>query len=123
MAKKILVVDDDPTIIKTVSVKLAEAGFQVLTASDGLDAINSARKERPDLIILDVMMPELNGYDVCRVLKFDKEYKSIPILLLTARDQELDSLIGEQIGIDYLPKPLNVNALFGKIDKILGGKG
>ena len=120
MAKKILVVDDDPTIIKTLSSKLSEVGFNVITAQDGLDGLNLTRKERPDLLILDVMMPELNGYDVCRVLKFDREYKSIPIILLTVRDQELDSAIGQEVGIDYLPKPLNVKALLLKIENILG---
>ena len=117
--KKILVVDDDPTVTKLLTGILGHKGYEVVTASDGLDAMVAVKNHRPHLILLDIMMPELNGYDVCRNLKFDSQYKDIPIIILTSREQELDPRIGQMMGIDYLPKPLNREALMDKISVLL----
>ncbi len=117
-ARKVLVVDDDPVLVRLVKEMLKNQGFVVETAKDGIDAMVMVKKEKPDLIVLDIMMPELNGYDVLRALKFTDEYKEIPVLLLTAREQELDKRIGEMMGIDYLQKPVQREALVEKIKKI-----
>lgn len=117
--KKVLVVDDDPVVIRLVKEILKNQGFNVETAKDGIDAMVLVKKDKPDLIVLDIMMPELNGYDVLRTLKFTDEFKDIPVLLLTAREQELDKRIGEMMGIDYLQKPVNREAFIEKIDKII----
>ena len=117
--KKVLVVDDDPVVIRLVKEILKNLGFTVETAKDGIDAMVLVKKEKPDLIVLDIMMPELNGYDVLRTLKFTDELKDIPVLLLTAREQELDKRIGEMMGIDYLQKPVNREAFIQKIEKII----
>lgn len=116
--RKVLVVDDDPVLVRLVKELLKNQGFVVETAKDGIDAMVMVKKEKPDLIVLDIMMPELNGYDVLRALKFTDEYKDIPVLLLTAREQELDKRIGEMMGIDYLQKPVQREALVEKIKKI-----
>ena len=118
--KKILVVDDDPGLIKLVAELLKSKAFDVVTAADGLDCMVMVKKEKPDLIVLDIMMPEINGYNVCRNIKFDKEFKETPILLLTSRDQELDPNIGQMMNIDYLHKPLNRELFFEKINQLLG---
>ena len=116
--KKVLVVDDDPVVIRLVKELLKTQGYVVETAKDGIDAMVVVKKEKPDLIVLDIMMPELNGYDVLRTLKFTDEFKEIPVLLLTAREQELDKRIGEMMGIEYIQKPVNREAFLEKIDKI-----
>mgnify|MGYP001613541831 FL=1 len=117
--KKVLVVDDDPVVTRLVGELLKVQGFTVETAKDGIDAMIMVKKEKPDLIVLDIMMPELNGYEVLRALKFSDEYKSIPVILLTARGQELDKRIGQMMGIDYLQKPLNREILLEKIQKAM----
>ena len=117
--KKVLVVDDDPVVIRLVKEILKNLGYQVETAKDGIDAMVLVKQERPDLIVLDIMMPELNGYDVLRTLKFTDEFKDIPVLLLTSREQELDRRIGEMMGIDYLQKPVNREAFIERIQKII----
>ena len=117
--RKVLVVDDDPTIIKIVHSLLTAQGHEVVSATDGIDAMVKVKEHKPDLIVLDIMMPELNGYDVCHKLKFDSPYKNIPILLLTSRDQEIDPRIGQMMGISYLQKPLNRNAFLSLVKQIL----
>jgi DNA-binding response OmpR family regulator len=117
--KKILVVDDDPTIIKLLEGLLKQNGYDVSTATDGLDAMAQVKKATPDLIILDIMMPEINGYEVCSHLKFDDRYKDIPIIIFTARDQELDPRVSRMMGIEYMQKPLNRDFLMSTIEKIL----
>ena len=113
-------VDDDPVLIKLAQEVLQSNGFDVVTAVDGLDCMVMVKKERPDLIVLDIMMPEINGYDVCRNLKFDDEYKKIPIIILTSREQELDPRIAMMMGIDYMHKPLDRVVLLNKIQQLLG---
>jgi DNA-binding response OmpR family regulator len=117
--KKILVVDDDKTVTTTLDGLLSSHGYTVLVAYDGLDGMIQVKKNVPDLIILDIMMPEINGYDVCSNLKFDEKFKHIPIIVLTSREQELDSRVGRLMGIDYMQKPIDSKLLLGKVQHIL----
>ncbi len=114
--KKILVVDDEPDLVETVQFYLETEGYQVLVSNNGEDALNQARKEKPDLIVLDLMLPKLDGYKVCRLLKFDERYKHIPILMLTARAQEKDRILGKETGADeYMTKPFDMEKLSEKV--------
>lgn len=118
--KKILVVDDDPTVRKLVSEVLQRAGYKVTIAKDGIDAMVTIRRDKPDLMILDIMMPEFNGYDVCHSLKFDPKFKDLPIILLTAREQELDPRLGDLMGIEYLHKSCAPLELIQKVEQTIG---
>lgn len=118
--KKILVVDDEPGIVKMLESRLEKSGYQVSTAMDGLDGLNKARTEHPDLILLDVMMPEMDGYKVCAMLRYDAKYSNIPVILLTARAHETDRKMGSQLGVrDYVVKPFDGKELLEKIEHIL----
>jgi two-component system alkaline phosphatase synthesis response regulator PhoP len=118
--KKILLVDDEVDLVETIRFSLENEGFTVLVSHDGEDALNQARKENPDLILLDLMLPKLDGYKVCRLLKFDERYKHIPILMLTAKTQEKDKLLGKETGADeYLTKPFDIDELLGKVKSYL----
>lgn len=116
--RKVLVVDDDPVLVRMVKEILKSQGFAVETAKDGIDALVMVKKDKPDLIVLDIMMPEMNGYDVLRALKFTDGLKEIPVLLLTAREQELDKRIGDMMGIEYLQKPVHRESFLEKINKL-----
>ena len=117
--KKVLVVDDDKTVTKVVSSLLEHNGYTAQVAHDGLDGMVQVKKNTPDLIILDIMMPEINGYDVCSNLKFDERFKHIPIIVLTSREQELDPRIARLMGIEYIQKPIDSKVLLAKIQAIL----
>jgi two-component system alkaline phosphatase synthesis response regulator PhoP len=118
--KKILVVDDEVDLVKTVSFSLEAEGYTVLVSYNGEDALNQARKENPDLILLDIMLPKLDGYKVCRLLKFDERYKHIPVLMLTAKTQEKDKIAGMETGADeYIAKPFDMDELMEKIKAYL----
>jgi two-component system, OmpR family, alkaline phosphatase synthesis response regulator PhoP len=118
--KKILVVDDEVDLVETVRFSLELEGFDVLVSYNGEDALNQARKEKPDLIILDLMLPKLDGYKVCRLLKFDERYKHIPILMLTAKTQEKDKILGKETGADeYITKPFEMDYLMEKVKAYL----
>jgi DNA-binding response OmpR family regulator len=117
--KKILVVDDDKAVITLLESLLSGQGYKVSAANDGLDAMVQVRNNIPDLIILDIMMPEINGYDVCSNLKFDEKFKNTPIIILTNREQELDPRIGQLMGIDYIHKPIDSKILLEKIKNTL----
>jgi DNA-binding response OmpR family regulator len=120
MSKKILLVDDEPDIVTSVKARLEASGYQVVVAVDGQQALESARKEMPDLIILDLMLPKIDGYKVCRLLKFDDKYKHIPIFMFTARAQEIDRKMGEEVGADaYILKPFELKSLVEKIKETL----
>jgi DNA-binding response OmpR family regulator len=108
--KKVLIVDDEKDIVETLKFMLEAEGVNCITAYDGEEALNKVKTEKPDLVILDVMLPKMNGYKVCRLLKFDKKYKNIPILMVTARSQEEDKAIGGETGADeYITKPFNID--------------
>ncbi|MBF0619010.1 MAG: response regulator [Candidatus Omnitrophica bacterium] len=119
--KKILLVDDDRTVQKLLGETLRRRGFEVVICGDGVSAIAAIKKEHPDAVILDVMMPELNGYDVCHSIKFDPQYKSLPIILVTSREQELDPRLAALLGIEYMHKPCSPQDILMKIDKIFSG--
>lgn len=118
----ILICDDDPTIRRMVEEFLQRSGHEVTIAKDGLDALVILKKERPDLLVLDVMMPEINGYDVCHNIKFDPRLKDLPIVILTSREQELDPRLGALMGIEYMHKSCSPRDLTEKIGKILAAR-
>lgn len=120
MATKILIIEDYPNIVEVLKMRLQAAGYEVLAACDGQDGLNIARREMPDLIILDIMLPKMNGYKVCRFLKFDAKYKSIPIFMLTARGKPEDVETGKTAGADeYIVKPYNPHELLALIRRYL----
>lgn len=118
--KKILLVDDEPQLVEMVKMRLEANNYEVILASDGEEALEKARGEKPDLIILDIMLPKLDGYKVCRMLKFDDKYSSIPVIMFTARSQESEKSMGEEVGADaYIIKPFEPQMLLGKIKELL----
>jgi len=119
---KILIVDDDPSTVKLVEGLLRAKKYRTISAEDGLDALIKIKTEHPDLVVLDIMMPEINGYDVCYQLRFNDEFEKLPIILLTKRRKELDDLISKRANIEYVPKPLKSNLLLSKIKSLLAGK-
>lgn len=120
MARKILIVDDEPNIVRIIESRLKASGYDCISAYDGLEALDKTHQERPDLIILDLMLPKLDGYKVCRMLKFDEKYKKIPILIFTARAQESDKKTADEVGADaYLVKPFEPQALLDTINDLL----
>lgn len=122
--KKILLVDDEQDMVYAVKMQLEAGGFRVLTAQDGQEGLDKARKENPDLIILDLMLPRIDGYKVCRMLKFDEKYKKIPVIIYTARAQEADEKLGYEVGADaYLTKPFDPKKLLAKINELLNSRG
>ena len=117
---KILVVDDEADLVETIRFSLELGGYNVLVASNGEEGLNLARQEKPDLILLDLMLPKLDGYKVCRLLKFDERYKQIPILMLTAKTQEKDKILGKETGAnEYITKPFDMDELMAKIKSYL----
>ncbi len=110
--KNILIVDDEPDIVETLSMALERQGYNCTTTDNGIDALNKARAENPALIILDIMLPKINGYKVCRLLKFDEQYQHIPVIMLTAKSQDSDRILGIKTGADaYLTKPFELDNL------------
>lgn len=119
--KKILVVDDTPDIVHFLVVRLRSEGFDTLTAYNGLDGLTIAERDRPDLIILDVMMPQLNGFQVCRKIKQNPELEHIPVIFLTAKDQPSDQFWGEEVGSSaYLTKPVDPRLVAQTVHELLG---
>ena len=120
MKPKILVVDDEPDALEVLAFKLKEAGFLPLLAKDGTRALALARDERPALIVLDLMLPEVDGLEVCRILRRDPATSAIPILMLTARAAEMDRVLGLELGADdYVTKPFSPRELVLRIKKLL----
>lgn len=122
MGKKILVVDDEIHIVQIVKFNLEKrGGYEVLTAKNGEEGLEMAKSEKPDLILSDVMMPKMSGFQFCEALKKDSEIKSIPFIILTAKGQENDIKTGEELGVDdYITKPFSPKALLEKVAEILG---
>jgi DNA-binding response OmpR family regulator len=117
MNQKILVVEDEPALQDTLEYNLVRQGYEVLQATDGQRAIKLARQERPDLIILDLMLPGIDGFEVCRLLR---QEMSQPILMLTARDEEVDKVVGLEMGADdYLTKPFSMRELLARVKALL----
>jgi two-component system alkaline phosphatase synthesis response regulator PhoP len=122
MAKgKILVVDDEVYILHILDFSLGAEGFEVISANNGEMAIEKAKHEQPDLIVLDIMMPVLDGYETCRRLKRESETKDIPVILLTAKGRDVDKRLGFEVGaVDYIVKPFSPSRLIERIEQILG---
>lgn len=119
--KKILIVDDEQDIVESLKFVLEAANFNCFCAYNGEDGLKMAKEIIPDLIILDVMMPKINGYKISRLLKYDNKYKNIPILMITARSQEEDKLIGEETGAnEYITKPFDLDEVVKKAEQYLG---
>jgi len=117
---KILVVDDEPDVVDLIGFNLKAAGFTVVTADDGATALKRARQDLPDLIVLDVMLPNVDGLETCRVLRREAATADIPIILLTARAAEMDRVIGLELGADdYVTKPFSPRELVLRIRKLL----
>ena len=123
--KKVLLVDDDVDFCEATKLLLDSKGYQVVLAHDGKEGLNKASAEKPDLVILDVMMPEMNGYDVCVVLKADAELKEIPVILLTAVDQHLFKTTYTNVmgcmteADDYIAKPVGAEELVERVEDLL----
>lgn len=121
MGKKILIVDDEPEILMLVSARLKASGYDVVTASDGQEGLDKAKAEMPDIMLLDVMMPKMDGYKVCGLLKADTRYQKIPIVMFTARAGSADEEMREDVGANgYLSKPLDSEAMLKLIEELLG---
>jgi DNA-binding response OmpR family regulator len=119
--KAILVADDDQDILELVAFRLERAGYEVLTAGDGEQALATARERRPDLAVLDVMMPKLTGYEVVKAMRAEEGTNRIPVILLTARVQEADVSRGFEAGADdYIRKPFSPQELRARVEAILG---
>jgi two-component system alkaline phosphatase synthesis response regulator PhoP len=121
MAKKIIVVDDEPYIARVIKFKLEQEGYNVISANDGQTGLQRIREEKPDLVLLDVMMPGLSGYDVCQQLKKDPALSGIPVVILTAKGQERDREQGLNMGAsDYITKPFSPNRLLELVRNMIG---
>jgi len=116
-AGKILIVEDEETLLEVLRYNLDKEGYNVVTAADGIQALNLARSESPDLIILDIMLPELDGLEVCRILRKDM---TVPILMLTAKEAEIDKVLGLELGADdYMVKPFSMREFKARVKAIL----
>lgn len=121
MPKKVLVCDDEPYIVESVSYVVRKAGFNVVIAEDGRAALETAQREKPDMIFLDIMMPHLSGYEVCRSLKGDPESRDTYIVMLTARGQEEDERQALDCGAnEFMTKPFSPRKMKAKLLQILG---
>ena len=119
--ERILIVEDEPDILSVVTSRLEASGYQCLSAADGISGFEKAKKENPDLMILDLMLPKMDGYKVCALLKKDSRYAKIPIILFTARAQEEDEKLGLECGADaYVHKPFNAAELLRAVFLLLG---
>jgi DNA-binding response OmpR family regulator len=113
MARTILIVDDEPIILEALSESLERDGYTVITAADGRSALERFRSGRPDLVVLDLMLPELSGIEVCRIIRAES---AVPILMLTAKDSEIDKVVGLEIGADdYMTKPFSLRELAARV--------
>ena len=112
--------DDEEDIVTALSIRLKAMGYEVIVAYDGMSALAKAREENPGLILLDIMLPKLDGYKVCRILKFDEKYRHIPIIMITAKVSESDIKMGSEVGANaYIIKPFNPAELIGKIKEFM----
>lgn len=115
--QKVLVVEDEPSLVDTLQYSLTRQGYDVVVSSDGAQALEVARRERPDLVVLDVMLPSMDGFEVCRILR---QEMSAPILMLTARTDEVDKVVGLEVGADdYLTKPFSMRELTARVKALL----
>lgn len=117
---KILIVDDEEHIIELIKFNLESNGYKTLTASDGLEALEIARREKPQLILLDLMIPEMDGYEVCKEIRKDPNISKTPIIMITAKSEELDKISGLELGADdYITKPFSIRELIARVKAVL----
>jgi len=122
--KRILVVEDQAAIINMLRMRLEANNYEVITAGDGQEGLEKARKENPSLVILDIMLPKMNGYKVCQLLKADPKYRSIPIIISSGRTPQEIRKVGQEVGADaYVSKPFEAEVLLAKIKELLGKNG
>jgi DNA-binding response OmpR family regulator len=120
MAKKILIADDEPNIVISLEFLLKREGFEVVVARDGIEALERVRADRPDLAILDVMMPQRNGFEVCQDLRQDPEFKDLRIMMLTAKGRDTEVTKGLALGADvYMTKPFSTRELVAKVKALI----
>ncbi len=121
MAKeKILIIDDEEHIVELIKFNLLNAGYDVFTANDGIEAVKIAKAEKPNLLLLDLMLPGIDGFDVCKEIKRDNEMKKTSIIMLTAKGEELDKILGLELGADdYITKPFSVRELLARVKAVL----
>lgn len=118
--EKILVVDDEDNILELLRFNLENSGYKVLTAQNGIDALKIAKTETPDLILLDLMLPGMDGYDVCKEIRRDNNISNTPIIMITAKGEELDKILGLELGADdYITKPFSVRELKARLKAVL----
>jgi len=123
IAKRILIIEDDPSVLRAISYMLEKEGYQVLTATNGLEGLSKAKGENPDLLILDVMLPGIDGFEICHRLRAESQIAHLPILMLSAKGQATDRSTGLQVGADeYLTKPVERSVLLSKIEALLAAK-
>jgi len=120
MARRILVVDDEPDLLELVRVTLVQAGYEVEAVADGRAALDAVRRAPPDLVVLDLMLPDVSGTEVCRLLRADPDQASVPIIMLTARADEVDRVVGFELGADdYVTKPFSPRELTLRVNAVL----
>jgi len=118
---RVLVVDDEVYILHILDFILGAEHYDVVTATNGEQALQRVREDKPDLIILDIMMPKLDGYETCRIIKSDDATKHIPVILLTAKGRDIDQKLGKEVGAsDYITKPFSPTKLIERVQSILG---
>jgi len=123
MSKKILVIEDDPGSLRLTQYTLEHKGYEVLTASNGLEGLKKAQNEGPDLIILDVMLPGIDGFEICHHLRAEPQTAKLPILMLSAKAREVDKDTGHKVGADdYLTKPASPSEIIDKVESLLAQK-
>ncbi|GAA0069463.1 response regulator transcription factor [Clostridium sardiniense] len=118
--EKILIVDDEEHILELLKFNIKNAGYEVITANNGLDGVKLAKEEKPDLVLLDLMLPGMDGYDVCKEIKKNKETNNTAIIMLTAKGEELDKILGLELGADdYMTKPFSIRELLARVKAVL----
>jgi DNA-binding response OmpR family regulator len=121
MRKKVLIADDEPNIVRSLQFLMTREGFEVLVAADGEDALEQIAAHRPDVVLLDVMMPKKNGYEVCQLVRANAEWHAIRVILLTAKGRDVDVEKGMAMGADaYVTKPFGTKELVAQVKDILG---
>ena len=118
--KRILLIEDDAELVHAIQLRLEANHYAVLSAADGNEGLQKVHQERPDLIILDIRLPKMDGFKLCRMIKYDEEYKGIPVIILTARVQPADIEMGKEVGADvYMTKPFKNEELLHNIETLL----
>lgn len=117
---RVLIVDDEKFFVQPIKMFLEKKGFQIIVADDGISGLQKARHDTPDVILLDLMLPGIDGFLVCRLLKFDEKYKDIPVIIVSAKNGQKDKELGEKCGAEmYLTKPIDPQSLVNSIGEVL----